>query len=96
MLAPFVLIHALIFLGCTIASIKALRPCCLAPGEVMLPGLLPNEKRYLYILLPGIALFFIAGVTFAYLLMLPFALQFLFTFGADIAQPLPSIGSGAP
>ena len=58
----------------------------------LLPGLLPNEKRYLYILLPGIALFFIAGVTFAYLLMLPFALQFLFTFGADIAQPLPSIG----
>ncbi|MCA1553375.1 MAG: twin-arginine translocase subunit TatC, partial [Chloroflexi bacterium] len=57
----------------------------------LLPGLLPNEKRYLFILLPGIVLFFIAGVTFAYMLMLPFALDFLFTFGSDIATPLPSL-----
>lgn len=58
----------------------------------LLPGLLPNEKRYVFVLLPGVALFFIGGVVFAYYLMLPFALQFLFTFGSDIAQPLPSIG----
>lgn len=57
----------------------------------LLPGLLPHEKRYLFLLLPGIAIFFIAGVVFAYVLMLPFALQFLFTFGSDIARPLPSI-----
>src|SRR5262249_6260003 len=31
-------------------------------------------------------------VVFAYLLMLPFAIQFLLTFGSDIAQPLPAIG----
>jgi sec-independent protein translocase protein TatC len=58
----------------------------------LLPGLLPNEKRYLFILLPGIAFFFVAGVVFAYALLLPVALNFLFTFGSDIAQPLPSIG----
>ncbi len=58
----------------------------------LLPGLLPHEKRYIFVLLPGIALFFVSGVVFAYFLMLPFALQFLFTFGSDIAQPLPAIG----
>lgn len=58
----------------------------------LLPGLLPNEKRYAYLLLPAVGFFFVAGVAFAYNLMLPFALQFLFTFGSNIAQPLPSIG----
>jgi sec-independent protein translocase protein TatC len=57
----------------------------------IMPALLPHEKRYIYILLPAISFFFIAGVTFSYLLMLPLAAQFLFTFGSEIAQPLPAI-----
>lgn len=57
----------------------------------LMPGLLPHEKRYIYFLLPSMAVLFVAGVAFAYLLMLPVALQFLFTFNSDIAQPLPSI-----
>jgi sec-independent protein translocase protein TatC len=57
----------------------------------LLPGLLPNEKKYVFILMPSIAFFFVLGVVFAYFLMLPFATNFLFTFGSDIAQPLPSI-----
>ncbi|MEP7200726.1 MAG: twin-arginine translocase subunit TatC [Chloroflexota bacterium] len=57
----------------------------------LMPGLLPNEKRYVFFLVPAIAVFFAAGVVFAYYLMLPFALNFLFTFGSDIATPLPSI-----
>src|SRR4029079_9308929 len=55
------------------------------------PGLLPNEKKYVFILMPAIAVFFVGRVVFAYFLMLPFATNFLFTFGSDIAQPLPSI-----
>ena len=43
----------------------------------ILPGLMPNEKRYLYLMLPGVGLCFIAGVAFASLIMLPTAIQFL-------------------
>lgn len=57
----------------------------------LMPGLLPHEKRYVYMLLPGMAILFVLGVTFAYTLVLPVAIGFLFTFNLDIAQPLPSI-----
>lgn len=43
-LIPFILIHGLIFLVCTIVAIVVLRRCCLAPGEVMLQGVLPKDK----------------------------------------------------
>ena len=43
----------------------------------ILPGLMPNEKRYLYMFLPGVGLCFIGGVAFASLVMLPTAIQFL-------------------
>jgi sec-independent protein translocase protein TatC len=56
----------------------------------IMPALLPHEKYYLWFLAP-IGLLFIAGVSFAYFLLLPTATQFLFTFGADIARPLPAI-----
>ena len=57
----------------------------------LMPGLLPHERRYLYFLLPGMAVLFILGVVFCYTLVLPVAIGFLFTFNLDIAQPLPSI-----
>ncbi|MFO7916692.1 MAG: twin-arginine translocase subunit TatC [Anaerolineae bacterium] len=43
----------------------------------ILPGLLPHERRYLYFLLPGIALCFAGGVAFAGLVMLPVAIEFM-------------------
>lgn len=51
----------------------------------------PREKRYFRDLvffgaLPG-TFFFIIGVTFCYLVMLPFALGYLSSFGSDIAEP---------
>ena len=57
------------------------------------PGLTPKEKRYLYLLLPGVAIFFMAGVAFAYFLLVPPIVEFLLEFGDDVAQPLVSIGS---
>lgn len=47
MLVPFVLLQGLIFLGCTLGAIRALRPCCLAPGEVVMPGVLPKDRLVL-------------------------------------------------
>lgn len=49
------------------------------------PGLTSSEKRYLYALLPGVFLFFAAGGSFAYFLMVPFAVNYLIGF-SDIAE----------
>ncbi len=43
----------------------------------MLPGLLPEERKYLYFLIPGVTLCFIAGVLFSALVMLPAAINFM-------------------
>ena len=57
------------------------------------PGLKSTEKRYIYSLLPAALLAFAGGVTFGYFVMLPPALNFLFTFGSDIAEIRPNINS---
>src|SRR3989337_829984 len=51
------------------------------------PGLTPQEKRFLYFLLPGAGVAFAIGVLFGYFVLLPPALAFLLTFGEDIATP---------
>jgi sec-independent protein translocase protein TatC len=56
------------------------------------PGLRPEEKKWLYTLIPGITAFFIAGVSFAYFAMLPFALKYLLTFGGDLVEAKWAIG----
>jgi len=61
------------------------------------PALTRREKRHMYPLLLGVALFFIAGVSFTYFILLPPALNFLLDppalFGGDIAEPMISIGN---
>ena len=51
------------------------------------PGLTGREKRYLYLILPGATLSFVAGIAFAYFVMLPTAIPFLKGFLGDIVQP---------
>jgi len=51
------------------------------------PGLTRREKRYLYLILPGATLSFVAGIAFAYFVMLPMAIPFLKGFLGDIVQP---------
>ena len=43
----------------------------------MVPGLMPQERRYLYYLLPGVAICFGGGVAFAALIMIPAAVHFM-------------------
>ncbi|MCL0102038.1 twin-arginine translocase subunit TatC [Dehalococcoidia bacterium] len=57
------------------------------------PGLTLRERRYLYLMLPAVAAFFLAGVAFAYFLLVPPIVEFLFEFGEGVAEPLVSIGS---
>ncbi len=56
------------------------------------PGLKPEEKKWLYTLVPGVTAFFVAGVSFAYFFMLPFALKYLLTFGGDMVEAKWAIG----
>lgn len=57
------------------------------------PALTRKEKKYVYLALPWIALMFIGGVVFGYFILLPPAINFLVTFGADIATPQIKIGN---
>jgi len=47
----------------------------------VMPALLPHEKKYLYMAVPGAMISFAIGILFGYVLLLPVAIQFLLTFG---------------
>jgi sec-independent protein translocase protein TatC len=50
------------------------------------PGLTRRERRYLYILVPGASLLFAVGLLFAYFIMLPFAVRYLYNFLGDVVR----------
>lgn len=56
------------------------------------PALKPQEKRLVYIMLPGVFASFLLGAAFAFFVLLPPALGFLIHFGEDIALPLIRVG----
>ena len=51
------------------------------------PGLTTREKRFFALLMPGIVVAFLTGVSFAYFLVLPRIVEFFLSFGADFAKP---------
>lgn len=53
----------------------------------ILPALLPHERRALFLSLPGVMLSFVLGVAFGYYALLPFAVRFLLSFGAELIPP---------
>jgi sec-independent protein translocase protein TatC len=64
-------------------------------GEIIFflrPGLRGKEKIYIYLLIPLCFIFFVTGALFSYFFVIPSALNFLITFGDDIAQPMINIG----
>lgn len=60
--------------------------------KFILPALYPHERRYLYWLIPSATLSFLAGLAFAYFVMLPFVVKYLLTFGGDLARAQWTIG----
>lgn len=56
------------------------------------PALTKDEKKYLYVLLPGIVLFFFAGAAFTYYVFLPPAIKFLIDFSAVPAETQVRLG----
>ncbi len=57
------------------------------------PALTRKEERYVYVILPWVALMFTGGVVFGYFILIPPAVGFLYTFGGDIASPMIKIGN---
>ena len=57
------------------------------------PALTRKEKKYVYMILPWIALMFIAGVVFGYFILVPPATKFLLTFGSNVATPQIRVGN---
>jgi sec-independent protein translocase protein TatC len=53
------------------------------------PALRPNERRFILLLGPFILALFAGGMAFCYFLLLPNAINFLFTFGADVFEASP-------
>lgn len=58
----------------------------------VVPGLKSGEKKYLFFVIPSATILFLLGLTFGYLVLLPFALRYLLTFGGDLATAAISIG----
>jgi sec-independent protein translocase protein TatC len=57
----------------------------------LVPGLTSEEKRYLYVIVPGATVSFALGVAFAGLVMLPFSIRYLQGFMSDLIKPTYSI-----
>jgi sec-independent protein translocase protein TatC len=95
----------LIFIELT-EMIGVLMKVCLAAGLILAmpyitvqavlfvrPALTQKEERYVYLILPWVAVMFLGGVVFGYFILIPPAIRFLYTFGSDIATPQIIIGN---
>jgi len=61
-------------------------------ARFLAPGLTKKEKRYLFLLVPAATISFVAGVAFAYFVMVPSAIPFLQGFLFDIIEQQWAIG----
>jgi sec-independent protein translocase protein TatC len=57
------------------------------------PGLTKEEKRYALLLMPGILVCFVAGVSFGYFVTLPFAIKYLLGFNIDVVNITPTLSN---
>jgi sec-independent protein translocase protein TatC len=57
------------------------------------PAMTPQEKRWILPVVVGASLSFALGLVFGYLIVLPTAYGFLFSFGRDVAEIAPTISS---
>ena len=79
---------------CLFAGVTLAMPYITYQGIMFIaPALTRKEKKYVYMILPWIALMFIAGVAFGYFILVPPATNFLLTFGSAIATPQIKIGN---
>ena len=51
------------------------------------PGMKANERKYIYLLVPGALVMFAAGATFAYMILIPRLFEFMLRFQGNLAVP---------
>lgn len=51
------------------------------------PGMKSNERKYIYLLIPGALVMFLAGAAFAYLILIPRLFGFMLRFQGNLAVP---------
>ncbi len=56
------------------------------------PGLYPNEKNYVRLFVVSAGVSFLIGGAFSFIIILPFAMQFLLNYGAANLVPMISVG----
>ena len=56
------------------------------------PGLRPNEKRWIFRLIPVSLILFLLGATFAFFVVLPVTLHFFLSFQTEALDPLFQVG----
>jgi sec-independent protein translocase protein TatC len=79
---------------CLFAGVILAMPYLVYEGIMFVsPALTSREKKYVYIILPWIALMFMGGVAFGYFVLIPPATKFLISFGSDIASPEIRVGN---
>jgi sec-independent protein translocase protein TatC len=79
---------------CLIAGVILAMPYLVFQGIMFVsPALTSREKKYVYFILPWIALMFMGGVVFGYFILIPPATKFLISFGSDIASPEIRVGN---
>jgi sec-independent protein translocase protein TatC len=61
-------------------------------GRFIAPGLTKKERRWIFVLVPGATFCFVAGVAFAYFVMMPAAIPFLLGFLSDVVEQKWAIG----
>jgi len=59
--------------------------------QFVLPGLTRRERRLIGPVVLGSTVLFVAGLVFAYLLLIPAALNFFINYGEDVVEQLWSI-----
>ncbi len=59
--------------------------------QFVLPGLTRRERRFILPIVLGSSVLFLGGLAFAYLLLIPAALKFFISYGADVVEQLWSI-----
>jgi sec-independent protein translocase protein TatC len=51
------------------------------------PGMKPGERKYIYLLIPGSLVMFLAGAVFAYMILIPRLFGFMLRFQGNLAVP---------
>jgi sec-independent protein translocase protein TatC len=87
--APTEMFSATIRLAISGGIVTATPMVMVGVSRVMIAFLLPNERRFIFLFfIPTAMLCAVAGVVFAYFVLLPVGLGFLLNFGANTATPM--------